>query len=82
MASDTSSFATAISQIPADWIVNVSNISALIWHIEQEPDVIINLDPCKYMAKLQRKGQWKWCDNVNTMREMSGLLVGEVSNES
>ena len=51
MASDASSFATAMSQIPADQIVNVSNISALIQHVEQEPDVIMNLDLCKYTAK-------------------------------
>ena len=61
--------------------MNVSNISALIWHVEQEPDTIMNLDPSKYMVKLQRKGEWKWHDN-NTMREMSGCLVGEVSDES
>ena len=44
MASDTSSFVTAMSQVPVDQIVSVSNISALIRHIEQEPDVIMNLD--------------------------------------
>ena len=71
MASITSSFMTTMSQIPADQIVNVSNISALIQHVEQEPDVIMNLDPHKYKAKLQRKGKWKWHDNINTMREMS-----------
>ena len=58
--------------------MNVSNVSALIQHVEQELDTIMNLDPHKYMAKLQRKGEWKWCDNINTMREMSGFLVGEV----
>ena len=42
----------------------------------------MNLDPHKYMTILQRKGEWKWHDNINTMREMSGILVGEVSNES
>ena len=82
MVSDAFSFATAMSQIPVDRVVNVSNILALIWHVEQEPDVIMNLDPHKYMAKLQRKGEWKWCDNINTTREMSGFLVREVSDES
>ena len=82
MASDASSFATAMSTIPADRVVNVSNVSALIWHVEQEPDAMMNLDPRKYTVKLQRKGEWKWCDNVNTTREMSGFLVGEVSDES
>ena len=62
--------------------MNVSNISALIWHVEQEPDAIMNLDLYEYMAKLQRKGKWKWHDNINTMREMSGFLVGEVSDDS
>ena len=62
--------------------MNVSNISALIWHVEQELDVIMNLDLHKYTAKLQRKGEWKWHDNVNMTREMSSFLVGEVSNES
>ena len=81
MASDASSFATVISPIPADQVVNVSNVSALIWHIEQEPDAMMNLDPRKYTAKLQRKGEWRWRDNVNTTREMSRFLVGEVSDE-
>ena len=44
--------------------------------------MIMNLDPCKYMMKLQRKDGWKWRDNINTTREMSGFLVGEVSDES
>ena len=82
MASDAFSFTTTMTQIPADRVVNVSNISALIQHIEQEPDAIMSLDPCKYTAKLQRKGKWKWRDNINTTREMSGFLVGEVSDES
>ena len=82
MASITSSFVTTMSQIPVDQIVNVSNISALIWHVEQELDVIKNLNPHKYMVKLQKKGEWKWCDNVNTTREMSRFLVGEASDES
>ena len=62
--------------------MNVSNVSALIQHVEQELDTIMNLNPHKYTAKLQRKGKWKWRDNVNTTREMSWFLVGEVSNES
>ena len=57
-------------------------LSALIWHVEQEPDVIMNLDPHKYTVKLQKKGKWKWYDNVNTTREMSGFLVGEDSDQS
>ena len=82
MASITASFMTTMSQIPEDQIVNVSNISALICHVEQEPDMIMNLDPHKYMARLQRKGEWKWHDNVNGMKEMSGFLIREVSHES
>ena len=62
--------------------MNVSNVSALIRHVEQEPDVMMNLDPRKYTAKLQRKGEWRWRDNVNIMRDMSGFLIGEVSDES
>ena len=62
--------------------MNVTNVSALIQHVEQELDTIMNLDPHKYMTILQRKGEWKWHDNINTMREMSGILVGEVSDES
>ena len=62
--------------------MNVSNVSALIQHVEQELDTIMNLDPHKCMAKLQRKGKWKWHDNINTIREMSSFLVGEVSDES
>ena len=42
----------------------------------------MNLDPHKYKVKLQRKGEWKWHDNINTMKNMSGFLVGEVSDES
>ena len=80
--SNASSFTTAMSLIPADQVVNVSNVSALIRHVEQEPDAIMNLDLHKYTVKLQRKGEWKWHDNINTMREMSGFLVGEVSDES
>ena len=65
-------FATAMSPIPADRVVNVSNVSALIRHVEQELDAIMNLDPRKYTVKLQRKGEWKWCDNVNTTRKCLG----------
>ena len=49
MGSNASSFMTMMSQIPVDQIVNVNNISALIQHVEQEPDAIMNLDPCKYI---------------------------------
>ena len=82
MVSNASSFMTVMSQSPADQVVNVSNIPALIWHVQQDSDMIMNLDPCKYTAKLQMKGEWKWHDNIVTMEEMSGFLVGEVSNES
>ena len=75
MVSDASSFVTAMSKIPADRIVNVSNVSALIQHVEQESNAMMNLDLCKYTAKLQRKGEWKWHDNVNTTREMSRLWL-------
>ena len=71
-----------MSPIHTDRVVNVSNVSALIQHVEQELDVMMDLDLCEYTAKLQRKGEWRWRDNVNTMREMSGFLVGEVSDES
>ena len=55
MVSDTSSFMTMMSQIPVDQIVNVSNISALIRYIEQEPDAIMNLNPHKYMVKYKER---------------------------
>ena len=63
-------------ETPIDQIANVSNVTALLCLVEEEADALMNLNPNDYIAKKQKRGQWKWREkNSNATQEMSGFLV-------
>ena len=54
--------------MPADQIIDVSNVTTLHCLVEEESNVLINLTPNDYTAKKQRRGKWKW-------REKNSILL-------